>query len=160
MRWEQHKRWRARVGTSLCCCRHNGFGLFALPLCLLALLLKVFACHAKIQHNDSCDRQTQWTGIFREIGCGAQGNRRYCSEWHICLAITWTSQHSINILPHVIALFCVCQGFCARTLQTDMKINPCLFVADTIHRLLKLFPSWCLTCATTRSQPLWKRRTL
>ncbi len=111
---EQHKhRRRALVGTSPCCCRHNGLGLFALPARLLFLLLflNVIACHAKIQHNDSCDHQTQWTGMFTEIGFGAQRNSRYCSESHICLAITRTSQHLISILPHVIALFCVCQSY-------------------------------------------------
>ncbi len=100
----------------------------------------VIACHAKIQHNDSCDHQTQWTGMFTEIGFGAQRNSRYCSESHICLAITRTSQHSISILPHVIALFCVCQELCAQTLQTNMKTNPCVFIADKIHQL-QLFPS-------------------
>lgn len=58
--FSQHKHWlRLWIGTSPCWCRHNGLGLFSLPLRFL-LLLQVFACHAKIQHNDSCHLQAQW----------------------------------------------------------------------------------------------------
>lgn len=59
--FSQHKHWlRLWIGTSPCCCRHNGLRLFSLPLRFLLLLLQVFACHAKIQHNDSCHLQAQW----------------------------------------------------------------------------------------------------
>lgn len=115
--FSQHKHWlRLWVGTSPCCCRHNGLGLFSSSSkCLPVMLKSSIMTHAISRHSEDGDVQGNQL-------CSAE-NRRYYSESHICFAISRTSRHSIKIFPHVIALFWVCQGFCARTLQTNVEIN-------------------------------------